>query len=36
MIYFDNAATTKPSEDVLKTFEKVLTSNFGKDRKSVV
>lgn len=29
MIYFDNAATTKPSEDVLKTFEKVLTSNFG-------
>lgn len=29
MIYFDNAATTEPSEDVLQTYEKLLTSNFG-------
>lgn len=29
MIYFDNAATTKPADNVIKTFERILNNIYG-------
>lgn len=29
MIYFDNAATTKPADSVIKTFERILNNIYG-------
>lgn len=29
MIYFDNAATTEPADEVIKTFERILKSDYG-------